>query len=52
MVGGLTYGRLDLNVVMAIIDAIVCPMFSTGCTLGWVDQSFMSHQEVTATVVR
>lgn len=37
--------------MVIVFGAVVRAMFSTGRALAWVDQSFMSHQEVTARVI-
>lgn len=36
--------------MVIVFGPVVCAMFSTSCALGWVDQSFMSYQEVTIRV--
>lgn len=41
-------GRLDWNIVVAILGSVVRAMLTTGRSFGWMDQSLMSHQEVAA----
>jgi hypothetical protein len=48
MMGGLNDGRLNWNLMVVILGSVMRAMFTTGRTFGWMDQSLMSHQKVTA----
>jgi hypothetical protein len=48
MMGRLNDGRLNWNLVVVILGSVMRAMFTTGRTFGWMNQSLMSHQEVTA----